>query len=98
MLYLEKFYNNIKSLVKALKGNRRILASCGESKSSILENLLKVLEKPQMSKFNIYLAHFQEKYDIGTNIYLDYFMRDIVMKYDSLVKYGQLDKKLRKRC
>ena len=35
-LSLKKFDNNIKSLVKALKGNLNLIASCGESEFSIL--------------------------------------------------------------
>ena len=87
-LSLEKFDNNIKSLVKALKGNRKILASCGESEYSILAHLLRVLKKYPSSEFNSYIRRYQEKYDNGTNIDLDDFMRDIIMKYESLVEDG----------
>ena len=76
-------------MVKALKGNCKLLASCGESESSILANLLRVLKKPPSSEFNIYIGRFQEKYDDGTNIGLDDFMREIVMKYESLVEDRQ---------
>ena len=86
MLSLEKFDNNIKLLVKALKVNLNLLASCGESESSILTNLLKVLKKSPSSEFNSYIGRFQEKYDHGTNIDLDDWMRKIVMKYESLVE------------
>ena len=85
---LLKFDNNIKSLVKALKLNPKILASCGESKSSIITNILRVLNKSSSSEFNSYIGRFQEKYDDSTNIDLDEFMRDIVMKYESLVEDG----------
>ena len=95
-LSLKKFDNNIKSLVKALKGNRKFLASCGESKSSILANLLRVLKKSPSSEFNGYIKRFQDKYDNGTNIDLDNFMRDIIMKYESLVEDGQWDTKSEK--
>ena len=44
-LSLEKFDKNIKSLVKALKGSSKLLASCGEKESSILGDLLRVLKK-----------------------------------------------------
>ena len=88
-LSLEKFDNNIKSLVKALKGNRKLLASCGESESSILANLLRVLKKSPSSEFNSYIGRFQGKCDDGTNIALDDFMRDIVIKYEPLVEDGQ---------
>ena len=84
-LSLDKFDSNIKSLVKALKVNRKLLASCGESESSILKNLLRVLKKSPNSEFISYIGRFQDKYDDVTNIYLDDFMRDIVMKYESLV-------------
>ena len=86
---LEKFDNNIKSLVKAVKGNRKLLAYCRESESSILENLLRVLKKFPSSEFNSYIGRFQDKYDDGTNIYIDDFMRDIVMEYESLVEDRQ---------
>ena len=36
---------------------------------------------------------FSEKYDNGKNIDLDYFMRNIVMKYESLVEDGEWEKK-----
>ena len=90
---LEKFDNNIKLLVKALKGNRKLLASCGESESSIIANLLRVLNKSPSSEFNSYIERFQEKYDDGKNIDLDDFIRDIIMIYESLVEYGQWDTK-----
>ena len=61
MLSLEKFENNIKSLVQALKGNRKLLVSCGESESSIIANLLRVLKKPPSSEFNSYIRRFQDK-------------------------------------
>ena len=48
-LSLEKFDNNIKSLVKALKLNCKLLSSCGESNSSILSNILRFLKKPPSS-------------------------------------------------
>ena len=95
-LSLEKSVNNIKSLVKALKGNRKLLASCGESESSILANLLRLLKKYPSSEFNSYIGRFQEKYDDGTNIDLYNFMRDIIMKYESLVEDGQWDSKYEK--
>ena len=87
-LSLEKFDNNIKSLVKALKGNRKLLASCGESESSILANLLRVLKKSSSSEFNSYIRRFLDKHDYVTNIDLDDFMSNIVMKYESLVEDG----------
>ena len=96
MLSLEKFDNNIKSLVKALKGNRKIIASCGERESSILENLPRVLKKSPSSEFNSDIGCFQDKYDNRTNIDKDYFMHDIVMKYESLVEDGQWDTKSEK--
>ena len=92
-LSLEKFDNSIKSLVKALKGNCKLLASCVESESSILANLLRVLKKFPSSEFNSYIGRFWEKYDDGTNIDLDEFMRNIIMKYESLVEDGQWDTK-----
>ena len=95
-LSLEKFDNNIKSLVKAFKINRKLLASCGEIKSSILANLLRVLKKSPGSEFNSYIGRFQKKYDDGTNIDLNDLMRKIVMKYESLVEDGQLDIKSEK--
>ena len=79
---LEKFENSIKSLVKALKGNCKLLASCGESESSILANLLRVLKKSPSSEFNIYIGRFQDKYDDGTNIDLDDFMRGTILNYE----------------
>ena len=42
-LSLKNFYNNIQPLVKAIKVNRKLLASCGERKSSISSNVLRVL-------------------------------------------------------
>ena len=93
---LEKFDNNIKSLVKSLKGNRKLLASCGESESSILANLLRILKKSPSSKFNSYIERFQDKYEDGTKIDPDDFMRDIVMKYDSLVEDRQCNTKSKK--
>ena len=93
---LEKFDNNIKSLVKALKGNRKLIASIGESESSILTNLLRVLNKYQSSEFNSCIGRFQDKYDDGTNIDLDNFMHEIVMKYESVVKDVQWDTKSEK--
>ena len=67
-LSLEKFDNNIKSLVKYLKVNRKILASYGESESSILANLLRVLKKLPSFEFNSYIGRFQEKYDDGKTL------------------------------
>ena len=93
---LDKFDSKIKSLVKALKGNRKLLASCGESESSILKNIFRVLKKPPSSEFNSYIVHFQDKYDDGTNIDRENFMCNIIMKYESLVEYGQLDTKSEK--
>ena len=95
-LFLEKFDNNIKSWVKYLKGNYKLLLSCGESESSIIANLLRVLKKPPSYKFTSYIKCFQEKYDDGKKIDLDDFMRNIVTKYEELVKYGQWDKKYEK--
>ena len=88
-LSLERTDNNIKSLVKYLKGNCKLLASCGESESSILTNLLRVLNKHPSSEFNSYIGHFQDKYYDGTNIDVDNCMRDIFMKCESLVEDGQ---------
>ena len=95
-LSLENFYSNIKSLVKALKGGRKLLASCGESESSILAHLLRVLKKSPSSEFNSHIGRFQDKYDDSTNIDLDEFMRDIVMKYEAIVKDWQWDTKSEK--
>ena len=86
---LEKFDNNIKSLFKTFKWDCRVLASCGEIESWILANLLIFLKKSSSSEFNSYIGCFQEKYDNGTNIDLDDLMREIVMKYESLVEDGQ---------
>ena len=85
MLSIEKFDNNIKSLFKSLKGDRTLLESCRESESSILANLLRGLKKPPSYKFNSYIRSFQEKYEDGTKIDLDDFMRNIVIKYETLV-------------
>ena len=93
---LENFDNNIKSLVKALKVNCKLLASCRESESSILANILRVLKKPPSYEFNSFIGRFQNKYDDGTNIDLDNLMRKIVMKCESLVKLGQWDTKSEK--
>ena len=90
---LEKFDNNVKSLVKALKENCKLLASCRESESSILENLLRVLKKSPSSEFNSYIGRFQDKYDNRTNLDLDEFMRDIVIKYESIVEVRQWNTK-----
>ena len=86
MISLDNFDRNLKSLVKSLKGNRKLLASCGESESSILANLLRVLNKSPNSEFNSYIERFLDKYDNGTNIDIDNFMRNIIMKYESLVE------------
>ena len=91
-LSLEKFYNNIKSLVKYLKVNHKILASCVESKSLILANILQVLKKSPDSKFNSYIGQFRNKYDDGTNSDLDNFIGEIVIKYKSWVEDGQWSK------
>ena len=88
-LSLENLDNNIKSLVKALKQNCKLLASCRESESSILENLSRVIKKPPSSEFNRYIGRFQGKYDDVTNINLDYFIRNIVIKYESLFEDEQ---------
>ena len=66
-----------------------LLASCRESKSSIIKNFLRVLNKSPSSESNSYIGRFQGKYDDGTNIDLDDFIRDIVMKYESLVEDRQ---------
>lgn len=95
-LSLETFDNNIKLMVKALKGNRKILASCGESESSILANLLRVLKTSPNPEFNSYIGRFQDKYDDGTNIDLDDFMNDIVIKYETLIEDGQWEVKSEK--
>ena len=95
-LSLNFFDNNIKSLVKALKRNCKLLASFGGSESSILTNILRVLKKSPGSEFNSYIGSFQDKYDDGKIIDLENFMRDIIMKYESLVKYGQWDTKSEK--
>ena len=58
-LSLEKFDNNIKSLVKDLKENHKLLSSCVESESSILKNLLRFLKKYPSSEFNSYIRRFQ---------------------------------------
>ena len=50
-----------------------------------------MLKKSPSSEFNSYIGKFQDKYDDGTNIDLDEFMRDIIMKYESLVEDGQWD-------
>ena len=57
-LSLEKFYSIINSLVKYLKGNRKLVASFGESDSSIIANVLSVLKKFPRSKFNSYIGRF----------------------------------------
>ena len=88
-LSLEKFDNNIKSFFKYMKVNRKFPASCGESESSILANILRVLRKSPGSEFNSYIRRLQEIYDEITNIDLDNFMRDIVIKYEPLVEDGQ---------
>ena len=95
-LSLENFDNNIKSLVKYLKENCKLLASCRETESSILANLLRVLKKSPSYEFTSYMGHFQGKYGNSTNIDIDYSMCDIVMKYESLVKNGQWDTKSEK--
>ena len=84
-LSLERFDNNIKSLVKALKGNCNLLASYRESESSIIANLLIVLKKSPSYEFNSYIRSFQYKYNNGKKIDLDNFMCNIVVKYESLV-------------
>ena len=52
-----------------------------------------MLKKSPNYEFNSYIGRLQEKYDDGTNIYLDDFMRNIIMKCESLVKDGPWDKK-----
>ena len=42
------------------------------------------------------MEHFQDKYTARTNIDLDNFMYDIVVKYKPLVKDGQWNKKSEK--
>ena len=81
-LSLEKFDNNIKSLVKTFRGNHKVLSSSRESESSIIANILRVLKKSPSSEFNNYIERFQEKYEDGTKIDLEDFMRDIVIKYE----------------
>ena len=78
------------------KVNCKLIASCGESESKISQNLLRVLKKSPSSEFNSYIGIFQDKYDDGTNFDLDNFMCDIVIKYNSLVKDGQWNTKLKK--
>ena len=90
-LSLEKFDNNIKSLVKTLKGDRNLLASCGEIEPLILANILRVPKKPPSYKYNNYIRKFQDKYNNGTSIDLGNLMRNIVTKYESLVKDRQWD-------
>ena len=55
-----------------------------------------MLKKSTSSEFNSYIEHFQDKYDDGTNIDLDDFMHDIVMKYESLVEDIQRNTKSEK--
>ena len=55
-----------------------------------------MLKKSPSSEFNSYIGCFQDKYDDGTNIDQDDFMRDIIIKYDSLVEDGQWDTKSKK--
>ena len=93
---LDKFDNDIKSLVKYLKGNCKILSFCGEGESSILANLLRVLKKSPNSEFNSYIGHFQDKYNDSTNIDLDDSMHNIVMEYESLVEDRQWNTKSEK--
>ena len=50
-----------------------------------------MLKKSPGSDFNRYIRRFQGEYDDGTNIDLDEFMRNIVIKYDSLAEDGQWD-------
>ena len=76
-----------------MKLNRKLLASCRESESSIITNLPRVLRKFPNPEFNSYIGHFQNTYDDVTNIDLDDFMRKIVMKYESLIEDGQGDTK-----
>ena len=95
-LSLENLDNNIKSLVKALKRNCKLLASCRERESSILANLFRVIKKPPSYEFNRYIGRFQGKYDDVTNINLDYFIRNIVIKYESLFEDEQWDTKFEK--
>ena len=91
-LSLEKFDNNIMSLVESLKENCKLLSSCGECESSIIANILWVIKKYPNN------GRFQDKYNNVTNIHLDNFMRNIWVKYESLVEDGQWDKKSRKGC
>ena len=79
-LSLEKFDNNIKSLVISLKVNCKLLTSCAESEFLILANLLQVLKKYPGSEFNSYIGRFQDKYDDGTKIDLDDFLCNVVVK------------------
>ena len=79
---LENFDNNIKSLVKALKVNCKLLTYFGEIESSILANLLIVLKKYPSYEFNSYIERFQYKYYDGTNIDIDDIMRNTVIKYE----------------
>ena len=69
-----------------MKGNRKILASRGESESSILANLLRVLNKSSSFILKSYIGR-----NTGTTIDLDDFMCNIVIKYESLVKDGEWD-------
>ena len=48
-----------------------------------------MLKKSPSSEFKNCIGHFQDRYDDGTNIVLNNCMRNIVMKYESLVKNGQ---------
>ena len=93
--FLREVLEQHQDIGQTLKGNRNLLASCGENKSSILANLLRVLKKYPSSEFNSYIEHYQGKYDDGTNIIIDDMMRNIVIKYESLVKYGHRDIKLK---
>ena len=93
---LEKFDNNINELVRALKGIHKLLESCGEIESLIQENLLQVSKKFPSSKFSWFIKLFQYKYKDGTNIHLNNFMRDILIKYKSSVQDRQWDTKSEK--
>ena len=96
MISFQIFDQYLNVVVKDLKGDHKILASCGESESSILANVLGALKESPSSELTRYIERFQDKYDNSTKIDLDNWMRKIVMKYESLVEDAQWDTKSEK--
>ena len=94
---LQDYDYDVEKLIKEVKNNIRILSSNGESETSILSNLLRVLKETPCNGFNNFIGRKQDIFDDGETIPLGPFMKTCVTKFKAFREDGEWTTKSKKQ-